>query len=99
METELNKLWEEVILDYENLRKHDEFVRRCYTHKELSKASHHYGRLLSAVPNDEIALKMRNRVDDLTEIANQSLLDNEDFLARVLGFILRLSRSIAQRLS
>lgn len=99
MDIDLNNLWEEVILDYENLRKHDEFVRRCYSEKTLSKASYRYGCLLSAIPNDEIALKMRSRIEDLTEIANQSLQKEEDFFAKILGFVLRLSRRIAQRLS
>lgn len=99
METDLNGLWEEVISDYENLRKHDEFVRRCYSQKSLSSASYRYGCLLSAIPNDEIALKMRSRIEELTEIASQSLQKREDFLAKVLGFVLRLPRRIAQRLS
>lgn len=98
METELNQLWEEVIVDYENLRKHDEFVRRCYSQKALSDASYRYGCLLSALPNDPIALKMRTRVKNLTEIANQSLQKN-DVLKKALGFVLSLSRRIAQRLS
>jgi hypothetical protein len=97
----LNQLWENVISDYENWRVHDEFVRRCYSANNLAQASYRYGCLLSAIPNDEIALKMRNRIDGMAEIAkkNLELREQEKPLRKIVAFLRNLPRRIAQRLS
>lgn len=59
---ELAELWENVMADYEDLDRHDRFVRACYEAGCLPYASHKYAQILSATPNEEIAKAMRKRI-------------------------------------
>jgi len=59
---ELAELWDNVMTDYEDLDRHERFVRACYEAGCLPYASHKYSRILSATPNEEIAKAMRKRI-------------------------------------
>lgn len=63
---ELANLWAAIVEDYDNQALHDKFVAACQEAGCLPFASHKYSRILSAVPREELATKMRNRVLALT---------------------------------
>lgn len=60
--------WEKVISDYDNIPTHETFINRCYSEKNLPFASQQYRFVLEANPQDAIALKMREKLINLTTL-------------------------------
>ena len=56
-------LWAAVLDDYENERKHQEFILSCYRAGCLYYASQKYARILNTTPGESIALKMQTQIE------------------------------------
>jgi hypothetical protein len=58
----LDQSWSDIILDYSNINKHEDFVNMAITEKNLPFASQQYRKMLELNPMDEVAIKMRDKI-------------------------------------
>ena len=58
----LKQKWDDIKLNYENPSLHFEFIASCEFENNLQYASFVYGKILEAIPNEEIAEKMRKHI-------------------------------------
>jgi hypothetical protein len=56
-------LWTAALDQYENERRHHEFIRACFRSGCLYYASQKYARILNTLPNDFVALKMQSQIE------------------------------------
>jgi hypothetical protein len=66
---ELKSLWTRVMEDYTNETLHETFIKLALGQKNLPFASQQYRQLLDVNPNEEIALKMREKIINLATVA------------------------------
>lgn len=78
--------WERVIANYEDERRHDVFLRMCQEDLSLPFAAHKYQSILDVDPQEDIAIEMKKRVNQLVQ---SSLTLNE---AKFLKWKEELSR-------
>jgi len=64
----LRALWERVIVDYDNLVRHEGFLRACYEELNLAYAAYRYGKIVKAYSGDSIAQKMLRQIEELTSV-------------------------------
>jgi hypothetical protein len=69
---ELMDLWSRVSREYDNETLHQSFVQACHQADCLPFASHKYARVLSVLPGDEIAKRMRKRIVGLASVRADS---------------------------
>lgn len=62
---EVRELWDEVLNDYENFEKHQNFINAALADKSLTYAAQHYSRILEVCPQDELAQKAQKEVSSL----------------------------------
>lgn len=75
---ELADLWESVMENYEDQERHDRFIQACNEALCLPYASHKYGRILSASPQEEIARAMRKRIVTLASLKFEPRLEKSE---------------------
>jgi hypothetical protein len=63
---QLRVAWETVMEDFSNELKHEAFIQMALAEKALPFASQQYRQILVANPNEPTALKMRERIINLT---------------------------------
>ncbi len=68
---ELSPLWQDVISNYADEKKHRNFVQKSFDKDQLVFASHHYRVVLAANPSEPTALKMQKFIMNLAEIKPQ----------------------------
>ena len=69
---ELSLLWDKTLEDYEDRIRHDRFLNAARDAGALSYASKKYSQILIAVPQDDIARLMRNRIVAMISIRAES---------------------------
>ena len=62
---ELEGLWKNILSDYENEKKQDEFVSVCAKKENLAFAAYQYKNMLKAHSGDEMALSMQKKIEAL----------------------------------
>ena len=62
----LRDLWEKVIIDYENLMRHQDFFNACQEEDNFAYASYRYGRILKAYSGDALARKMVRQIEEVS---------------------------------
>lgn len=58
----LELLWQDLLVKFEDLSRHKEFVQKCKEENNLVYASQKYRMFLEADPHNEIAVKMRDHI-------------------------------------
>ncbi len=71
----LKEIWLMVMNHYEDEDLHQEFVRQCRKRNELEYASSRYMKILEASPNEELALKFKNKIQLLVELPVEKAKD------------------------
>lgn len=61
----LRSLWEKVITDYDNLIRHEVFLKACDEESNLAYASYRYGKIVNAYAGDAIAQKMIRQIQEI----------------------------------
>ena len=69
---ELSLLWDKTLEDYEDRIRHDRFLNAARDANALSYASKKYSQILIAVPQDDIARLMRNRIVAMISVRAES---------------------------
>ena len=69
---ELSALWDKTLEDYEDRIRHDRFLNAARDAGALSYAAKKYSQILVAVPQDDIARLMRNRIVAMISILSES---------------------------
>lgn len=66
---ELRRIWTEVIDRYDDKKVHQDFIHACQNERNLAYAARQYGKILSALPSDEMGLTMRDQIVALTQLS------------------------------
>jgi len=66
---ELKNQWDQVRENYARVDLHEGFIQKCFLANQLPFASLQYRQILEANPNDDLALKMRDRIIVLSTAA------------------------------
>lgn len=69
---ELSLLWDKTLEDYEDRIRHDRFLNAARDANALSYAAKKYSQILIAVPHDDIARLMRNRIVAMVSVRAES---------------------------
>lgn len=72
---ELQNLWYGILEDYENKQKHEHFVKFCRENGKLQWALEKYQKILNALPQDLIALEMRQKISGTVQASIQVQLE------------------------
>ncbi len=71
-------LWREIVEDWSNQKKHDQFLAKCISENQLTFASHKYAKVLSLNPVDSMALPMKKKITAIVEAdMNMKSIDYE----------------------